>query len=107
MLDRKTCIDPFKKAGVIWKIRMFNETYNSIQNKNIIKAKKEGKEKRKRNAAKYYNELNEYGTKTLPPSVPAATMQTKLNETIQLTLGIQQKFSRALTLSIRVPVPVN
>lgn len=80
---------------------------HTIQNKNIIKAKKERKEKRNRNADKNYNKLNEYGTKTLPTSVPGVTMQTKLNKTIQLTLGILQKFSRALTLSVRVPVPVN
>lgn len=45
-----------------------------------------------------------YRTKTPAPSVSGPTAQIKLNETIQLILGIPVKFSRALTLSIPVPV---
>lgn len=79
-----------KRPRLVWKIRVFNETYNSIQNENISKEGK-GKDKTKQNSDKSYNETKKYRTKH-HHLVSGAIMQIRLNETIQWFWISQKSF---------------
>lgn len=48
MLEKTNTLILSKEPSLVWKIRMFNETYNLIQNKNISKEGKEPKSNNKK-----------------------------------------------------------
>lgn len=73
-----------KKPSMVWKIRMSNEPYNSIQNKNISKEGKEQIDSNKKifnQTSTIKNQINTELKLHHKHSVPGATVKTMLSKT--------------------------